>query len=135
MTLFAIDWYEVLDGLKFMLIGVLCLGLGLCFTFGFGASFLRMRRSRYAQVESFPASVLKVTYETPYAAPRVYFRTENGKRRSFESRTPHILAFPEPGTKGTVTCKGDILYSFIWADGAFYQDDPEHGSGTYSDLL
>ena len=100
-----------------------------------GPSLWRKRKSKKRKEERFRAVVEKISYETPGAPPRVYFRRlDGGERRTFESRTPLILKFPEPGTEGTVFCKGYILYSFTWDGGEVIQDMPTGGTQTYSDL-
>lgn len=74
---------------------------------------------------------------TPTALPpAVSFRVDGEKRpRKFDSRIPGITQFPEPGTRGTLTCKGYILYSFRWDGGEVIQDAPRSdGEQTYSNL-
>lgn len=98
--------------------------------------FSKLERSELMEVTTLPATLVKVKYETPGAPPKVYFQVEGEKRRRvFESRTPLILKFPEPGTVGTLTCKGFILYSFTWDGGEVIQDAPgDDGIQHYSDL-
>ena len=61
---------------------------------------------------------------------------EGEKRpRRFDARRGFVVRMPEIGTKGMLTCKGHVLYSFEWADQKVVQDDPAYGKTGYADMI
>lgn len=117
---------------------IVVLGLGGLYvlTVFWGSSFRRLHRSKNAPVATLQAEVNKIYYNPYGSPPAVSFRVDGEKRpRKFDSRIPEITQFPEPGTRGTLTCKGSILYSFRWNGGEVVQDTPgPDGAQTYSNL-
>ena len=101
-----------------------------------GASIVRWRRSKNKAVERVPATITKIIYETGICNPQAYFLLEGEKRpRRFEARRGFVVRMPEIGTKGMLTCKGNVLYSFEWADQKVVQDDPTYGKTGYADMI
>ena len=99
-------------------------------------SIRRYRKSRSKEVECLPAYLVKIIYETGVSNCRVYFLVDGEKkRRSFDARRTFVAHMPEIGTKGTLTCKGHILYSFEWDDKKVVQDDPAYGKTGYADMI
>ncbi len=99
-------------------------------------SILRYRKSKPKGVERVPATLVKIIYETGGYCSQVYFQVDGEKhRRSFESRRGFVTRMPEIGTKGMLTCKGHVLYSFEWADQKVVQDDPAYGKTGYADMI
>lgn len=118
------------------IIGFFTLGIVFFLLVIWGPSLYKKRKSRHAPVVSLSAQVAKVYYDAYGSPPAVSFRVDGEKRpRKFDSRIPEITQFPEPGTRGTLTCKGYILYSFRWDGGEVIQDAPgSDGEQTYSNL-
>ena len=99
-------------------------------------SVLRYRKSRGKQVEELPACLVKIIYETGVYNARVYFLVDGEKRRRcFDARRGFVVQMPEIGTKGTLKCKGNILYSFAWTDKKVVQDDPTYGKTGYAEMI
>lgn len=99
---------------------------------------IRVRQGKKASVITVDAEISWVRFETGYAAASVCFRRlDTGKTMKFDSRNPLILQFPEAGTKGQLTFRGPILYSFTWDGGRVVQDQPEGTDEiiSYSDLF
>ena len=101
-----------------------------------GTSIVRWRRSKNKTIERVPATITKIIYETGICNPQAYFLLEGEKRpRRFEARRGFVVRMPEIGTKGMLTCKGNVLYSFEWADQKVVQDDPAYGKTGYADMI
>ena len=101
-----------------------------------GTSIVRWRRSKNKAVERVPVTITKIIYETGICNPQAYFLLEGEKRpRRFEARRGFVVRMPEIGTKGMLTCKGHVLYSFEWADQKVVQDDPAYGKTGYADMI
>ena len=101
-----------------------------------GASIVRWRRSKNKTIERVPATITKIIYETGICNPQAYFLLEGEKRpRRFEARRGFVVRMPEIGTKGMLTCKGNVLYSFEWTDQKVVQDDPTYGKTGYADMI
>ena len=88
-------------------------------------------------VERVPATITKIIYESGFSDPQAYFLVEGEKRpRRFDARRrDFVVRMPEIGTKGMLTCKGHVLYSFEWADQKVVQDDPAYGKTGYADMI
>ena len=101
-----------------------------------GTSIVRWRRSKNKTIERVLATITKIIYETGICNPQAYFLLEGEKRpRRFEARRGFVVRMPEIGTKGMLTCKGHVLYSFEWADQKVVQDDPAYGKTGYADMI
>lgn len=101
-----------------------------------GTSIVRWHRSKNKAVERVPATITKIIYETGICNPQAYFLLEGEKRpRRFEARRGFVVRMPEIGTKGMLTCKGNVLYSFEWTDQKVVQDDPTYGKTGYADMI
>lgn len=101
-----------------------------------GASIVRWRRSKNKTVERVPATITKIIYESGFSNPQAYFLVEGERRpRRFDARRGFVVRMPEIGTKGMLTCKGHVLYSFEWADQKVVQDDPAYGKTGYADMI
>ena len=101
-----------------------------------GTSIVRWRRSKNKAVERVPVTITKIIYESGFSNPQAYFLVEGEKRpRRFEARRGFVVRMPEIGTKGMLTCKGNVLYSFEWADQKVVQDDPAYGKTGYADMI
>lgn len=125
------DWPLILPIIGFCTLGIIFFILVIWIPM-----FYRKKSSQNAPIVSLPAEISKVYYNAYGSPPAVSFRVDGEKRpRKFDSRIPEITQFPEPGTRGTLTCKGSILYSFRWNGGEVVQDAPgPDGAQTYSNL-
>ena len=125
------------DAVRFLVIlGIVLLLTVYILLMSFGRNFIALRKAKNAPIEQFSATVAKVTYETAYAPPRIFFLKDGEKKpRVFASRKAAVAKVPEVGTRVIVTCKGDILYSFEWDGIRIVQDEPKGGDFHYSDLI